>query len=91
MSSSTKHISHSWVPLLSGTMTSVVVREKGRLTIPEKVRKSLGIRRGDMLRLEVRGDAILLKLKKIPVEAIHGAAGRARVSLEEVEQSLARE
>ncbi len=37
------------------------VRSKGPVTIPKKVRSALGIRRGDILRLEVEGDHAVLR------------------------------
>ena len=40
---------------------STRVTSKGQVTIPKKVRSALGIRRGDILRLEVEGDRAVLK------------------------------
>ncbi len=37
------------------------VTSKGQVTIPKKVRSALGIRQGDILRLEVEGDRAVLK------------------------------
>jgi AbrB family looped-hinge helix DNA binding protein len=36
------------------------VSSKGQVTIPKKVRNALGIRQGDILRLEVEGDHAVL-------------------------------
>lgn len=40
----------------------VVLKDRGQLTIPAKVRKSLGLRTGDLLEVELRGGYIVLKL-----------------------------
>jgi len=37
------------------------ISEKGQVTIPKKIRDALGIRTGDQLEFEVRGDAIRVK------------------------------
>jgi antitoxin PrlF len=46
-------------------MTNVAtISEKGQVTIPKRIRDELGIRPGDRLEFEVRGDAI--RIRKSP-------------------------
>lgn len=51
----------------------VVIKDRGQLTIPAKLRKSLGLRVGDLLEVEVRGGYIVLK----PLEVLERAADKA--------------
>jgi antitoxin PrlF len=37
------------------------ISEKGQVTIPKKIRDALGIRSGDQLEFEIRGDAIRIR------------------------------
>ena len=41
-------------------MPLVQVREKAQITLPNKVRKALGIKQGDYLEAEVEGNKIVL-------------------------------
>ena len=41
-------------------MSLVQVREKAQITLPSKIRKSLGIKQGDYLEAEVEGNKIVL-------------------------------
>lgn len=41
-------------------MSSTVVDEKGRIIIPEAVRKKLGIRKGSKIRISLKGDAVIV-------------------------------
>lgn len=41
-------------------MPLVQVREKAQITLPSKIRKALGIKKGDYLEAEVEGNKILL-------------------------------
>ena len=41
-------------------MPLVQVREKAQITLPSRIRKSLGIKKGDYLEAEVEGNKILL-------------------------------
>jgi len=69
----------------------VSLREKGRITIPVSVRRALGLRVGDRLRLSVEGGAIILKLEDIvKAEDIRGVIGPVRVEIEEVEEAFGR-
>ena len=48
-------------------MSLVQVREKAQITLPSKIRKSLGIKQGDYLEAEVEGNKIVL-IPKILVD-----------------------
>ena len=57
----------------------VILKDRGQLTIPAKLRKNLGLRAGDLLEVEVRGGYIVLK----PLEVQERGAGRVEESAEE--------
>ncbi|MFQ5988661.1 MAG: AbrB/MazE/SpoVT family DNA-binding domain-containing protein [Candidatus Methylomirabilales bacterium] len=42
-------------------MDRVILKERGQVTIPAKLRKSLMLETGDLLEIEVRGTYIVLK------------------------------
>jgi AbrB family looped-hinge helix DNA binding protein len=42
-------------------LSRVVLKDRGQLTIPAKLRKSMGLRTGDLLEVELRGGYIVLK------------------------------
>ncbi len=68
----------------------VVVDERGRITIPSEVRRKLKLRKGMELVVEVEGDLIVLKpVRRIKARDLLGLAGSEKVSIEEVESSLA--
>ncbi|MGH7381201.1 MAG: AbrB/MazE/SpoVT family DNA-binding domain-containing protein [Candidatus Methylomirabilales bacterium] len=60
-------------------MFRVVLKDRGQLTIPAKLRKSLGLRAGDLLEVEVRGGYIILK----PLEVLERGAETMEESPEE--------
>ncbi len=60
-------------------MFRVVIKDRGQLTIPAKLRKSLGLMAGDLLEVEIRGGYIVLK----PLEVLERGADRAGESPEE--------
>jgi AbrB family looped-hinge helix DNA binding protein len=69
---------------------TAVVEQKGRVVIPSHIRKRLGIRAGTELEVDVRGGQILMRPKrKISAKDLLGLAGKERVDLEEVENSVA--
>ncbi|RLG93418.1 AbrB family transcriptional regulator [Candidatus Bathyarchaeota archaeon] len=69
----------------------VLLREKGRITIPASIRKALGLREGDRLHLSVEKGAIILKPERIvTAREIKGIIGPAEVKIEEVEEALGR-
>ena len=74
---------------MSGTTT---VEDKGRVVIPADVRRRLGIKPGTKLEVDVRDGGIVMKpLRRVSARDLLGIAGRERVTLKEVEDSLAEE
>lgn len=66
-----------------------MVEKKGRVVIPSKVRKQLGIKAGTELEIDVEGGGILMRPKrKVSAKDLLGIAGKERVDLEEIEQSI---
>ena len=69
---------------------TTVVEKKGRVVIPSRVRKQLGIKAGMELEINVKGGGILMRPKrKVFAKDLLGIAGKERVDLDEVEDSLA--
>jgi AbrB family looped-hinge helix DNA binding protein len=65
------------------------VEDKGRVVIPAEVRKRLGIRRGTKLQVDIRDGGILMKpQRKVSAKDLLGIAGKERVNLRDVEDSL---
>jgi len=69
----------------------VKIGDKGRITLPLKLRELLGLREGDSLVVEVIGKGILLKPKGPSSRELWGAAKLERVEMEEIEEFLGRE
>ncbi len=70
----------------------VELKDKGRVTIPSKIRRALALEKGDHLYIEVGEGAIKLKPKKIvSAEEIKGIAKIKKVNLEDIENALAGE
>lgn len=69
----------------------IKIGNKGRITLPLKLRLLLGIKEGDSLTIEVSGDAILLKPKGATVTETWGSAQVGKVEIEEIEEALGRE
>ena len=68
------------------------VEAKGRITIPARLRRDLGIMQGEKLDISSKDGAIILKRKKIvSVSDMKGVLGRSSVKLEEVEDALGKE
>jgi AbrB family looped-hinge helix DNA binding protein len=68
-----------------------MVREKGRITLPVKVREALALQEGDKLELTVEKGAIVLRPKEIVrAKDLKGVIGPIKVDLEEVEEALGR-
>jgi len=57
----------------------VILKDRGQLTLPAKLRKELGLRAGDLLEVEVRGGYIVLK----PLEVLERGAARVEEPPEE--------
>lgn len=69
----------------------VVVREKGRITLPLKVREALALHEGDRLELSVEKGAIILRPKEpVSVKELKGVLGSFKVKLEEIEEAAGR-
>jgi len=69
----------------------VKVGNKGRITLPHKLRLLLGIKEGDSLTIKVSGSAILLKPKGVSVRDTWGAAQIGKVEIEEIEETVDKE
>lgn len=69
----------------------IKIGNKGRITLPLKLRSMLGIKEGDSLTIEVSGDAILLKPKGVSVRDTWGSAQLGEVQIEEIEEAPGRE
>jgi AbrB family looped-hinge helix DNA binding protein len=58
-------------------MSRVILKGRGQITIPAKIRKNLGLGAGDLLRIEVsRGRIILIPLQVVE-RASEGEHGRS--------------
>lgn len=69
----------------------VKIGNKGRITLPHKLRLLLGIREGDSLTIEVSGSAILLKPKGASVRDTWGSTQIGKVEIKEIEEAAGRE
>jgi len=69
----------------------IKVGNKGRITLPHKLKVLLGIREGDTLTIEISGSAILLKPKGASVRDTWGSAQIGKVEIEEIEDAAGRE
>jgi AbrB family looped-hinge helix DNA binding protein len=68
------------------------VEAKGRITIPARLRRDLGIVKGEKLEISSKEGAIILKRKKqMSVSDMKGILGRSTVKLEDVEDALGKE
>ncbi|MEM2106722.1 MAG: AbrB/MazE/SpoVT family DNA-binding domain-containing protein [Candidatus Bathyarchaeia archaeon] len=70
----------------------VTLREKGRITIPASIRKTLGLFEGDRLQIIAERGAIVLRPKRIvTADEIKGIIGPIEVEVEDVERALGAE
>lgn len=67
------------------------IGDKGRITLPTKILKALSLREGDVLELDARGRAIILRPRGASVSETKGVAGKFEVDLEEIEESIGKE
>lgn len=59
------------------------------MVIPSKVRKQLGIKAGMELEIDVKSGGIVMRPKrKVSAKDLLGMAGKERVDLDEIEESL---
>ncbi len=66
-----------------------MVEKKGRVVIPSRVRKQLGIKAGMELEIDVKSGGIIMRPKrKVSARDLLGIAGTERVDLHEIEESL---
>lgn len=73
-------------------MGKIIVEKRGRIVIPAEVRRTLGIREGSELTVEVDdGRIVLTPVRKLTARDLFGAAGEEEVSLEEIENALSDE
>jgi len=69
----------------------VVLRERGRITLPASIRRALGLRAGDELEVSIeRGGIILRPKRRVSFEDLKGVLGPMEVELEEVEEAVGR-
>jgi AbrB family looped-hinge helix DNA binding protein len=66
--------------------TEVVVKRKGQITIPAKMRKKLGIEENSKLQLEEQDDTIILKKSPSIFDLAGSGAGKGNV--EELKKML---
>ncbi|MEM2695837.1 MAG: AbrB/MazE/SpoVT family DNA-binding domain-containing protein [Thermoproteota archaeon] len=69
----------------------IKIGDKGRITLPLKIRASLGLKEGDSLMVEVTSRGILLKPKAPSSKELWGVAKIGRVEIEEIEEALGKE
>ncbi len=70
----------------------VVVEKRGRIVIPSRIRRILGIREGAELEVTIEGGKIVLKpVVKISARDLYGVAGEEAVDIEEIEGALGTE
>ena len=69
----------------------IQIGNKGRITLPLKLRTLLGIKEGDSLTIEVTSRGILLKPKGVSAKEIWGAAKLEKVEIQEIEEALGKE
>lgn len=67
------------------------IGNKGRITLPSKLLKALGLREGDMLELDANGRALVLKPRAPSVGETKGLAGKIKVDVQEVEEAIGKE
>lgn len=67
------------------------IGNKGRITLPLRLRRLLGLREGDCLTIEVSGDAIVIKPKGASVKETWGIVHLGRIEIHEIEEAPGRE
>ncbi len=69
----------------------VILREKGRITIPASIRQALGLRVGDELEISIeRGGIVLRPKRRVSADDLKGIIGPIEVDLEEIEEAAGR-
>ncbi len=69
------------------------IQDKGRITLPRKIRKALGIKEKDWVMIEVQGNKIVIKPKNsISVAQTFGIVkSKKRIKLEDVEEAAGKD
>ena len=65
--------------------------DKGRITLPKKIRETLGLREKDPVILEVKGSQVLIKPKNATTVAKTRGIIRATVQIQDIEEAPGRE
>lgn len=69
----------------------IQIGNKGRITLPLRLRMLLGIKEGDSLTVEITSKGILLRPKGASAKEVWGAAKLDKVEIEEIEEALGKE
>lgn len=69
----------------------IKIGNKGRITLPLKLRMVLGIKEGDYLTVEVTNKGILLKPRGPSAKETWGIAKIEKIEIEEIEEALGKE
>ena len=69
----------------------IKIGNKGRITLPLKLRNLLGLKEGDLLTIEITNKGILLRPKGPSAKEMWGIAKLERVKIEEIEEALGKE
>jgi AbrB family looped-hinge helix DNA binding protein len=69
----------------------IQIGNKGRMTLPLKLRMLLGIKEGDCLTIEIATGGIFLKPKGASAKEVWGVAKLKKVEIEEIEEALGTE
>jgi AbrB family looped-hinge helix DNA binding protein len=83
-----KFISYLFCISLWWDFLEIIVREKGRITLPLEIRKALALREGDKLELLIENGVIILKPKEVVrAKDLKGIISPIKVDLEEIEEA----
>jgi AbrB family looped-hinge helix DNA binding protein len=71
-------------------METAIINEDGEITLPEKIRKALGLKAGDQVNFMVKGEKVaLLRPSKSSISAVRGILQSNKlVSVEEMDASI---
>jgi AbrB family looped-hinge helix DNA binding protein len=73
-------------------MPTATVTSKGQITIPQPVRRRLGLKTGDRVEFVYRQDGVVLRPKRLPFEKLRGILrdlGERRLTVREMDQAIA--
>jgi len=84
-----EHLYPTLLCIILGGRLEVKLREKGRITIPAKLRRDLGLIEGEGLELMAKDGSLVLRPKRLTTAAqVRGILGPEKVRLEDVESAL---